>query len=40
MRAEEREQLLKECQEHKSIAQAAEVERDKLMELVKVLQKR
>ncbi|XP_006817220.1 coiled-coil domain-containing protein 13-like, partial [Saccoglossus kowalevskii] len=33
-------QLVIQCQEYKSIAQAAEVERDKLMELVSMLQHR
>ncbi|XP_067933505.1 coiled-coil domain-containing protein 13-like [Watersipora subatra] len=33
-------ELETQCQEYKSLAQAAQVERDKLMELVKVLQKR
>lgn len=34
------EELERQCQEYKSVAQAAHVERDKLMELMKVHQKR
>ena len=33
-------ELERQCQEYRSLAQAAEVERDKLMDLIKVLQRR
>ena len=33
-------EIQNQCQEYKTVAQVAEVERDKLMDLMKVLQKR